>query len=113
MKFIFKRIVKKYLEVSEKGIFFVSMMKITGYKEIVYEDLVGVLSKHQSEIGKSDIQVAAEIDVKTPATVKNAFNKDKQIVSDKVLTDIMACVELDGFVLCREGEKYYYVSNKK
>lgn len=89
------------------------MIKITGYKEIAYLDLIAVLGEYQKDSGKSDVQVAAEIDVKTQATVKNAFNKEAQIVSDKVLTDIMKSIGIEGFVLWSNGTKQYYVSNKK
>ena len=54
--------------------------------------------------------IAYEIGVKTPATVRNAFNKEKQIVSDKVLTDIMDTVKINGFVVYHRGEKKYFIS---
>lgn len=90
-----------------------SMIKITGYKQVEYPHLLEVLEDYQNQVGKSDIQIAADINVKTANTVKNAFCIEGQMVSDNVLTNIMKSVELDGFVMTYNGEKYYYVSNKK
>lgn len=88
------------------------MIKFAGYKEVDYPKLVELLTQYQNALSKPDIQIAAEIDVKTPATVRNAFNQE-QIVSDKVLTNIMKAVELDGFVIHYEGGKSFFISNKK
>lgn len=88
------------------------MIKITSYIEVSYPDLISALSKQQATSSKSDIQIAADIEVKTPATVKNAFNKEGQIVSDKVLTDIMCSIGLIGFVVWVAGIRKYFISNK-
>lgn len=86
------------------------MIKIAGYKEVSYTELVQAIKVSQNTIGKSDVQIAVEIGVGTPNTVKNAIN-DKQIVSDKVLTNIMQSIDLDGFVLSKDGNKTYYIKD--
>lgn len=91
------------------------MIKITGYREVNYSQLIEAILASKKESGKSDVQIAADINVSTTNTVKNAFRVDEygQKVSDRVLTNIMQSVELDGFVLSIKGGKYYYISNKK
>jgi hypothetical protein len=89
------------------------MIKITGYREVNYSQLIEAILASKKESGKSDVQIAADINVSTTNTVKNAFRVDEygQKVSDKVLTNIMQSVELDGFVLSIKGGKYYYISD--
>lgn len=89
------------------------MIKITGYREVSYSQLIEAILASKKEIGKSDLKIAAEINVSTTNTVKNAFRVDEygQKVSDKVLTNIMQSVDLDGFVLSIKGGKYYYIQD--
>lgn len=93
-------------------IFFVSMIKIQGYKEVEYPDFVEVMLRHKSTCGKSDMQIAIDIDVKTHNTVKNAFNKNTQVVSDKVLTKVISSIGMDAFVIWKNGHSSFYVANK-
>lgn len=88
------------------------MIKIAGYKQVEYLKLLEVMEERQKESGKSDIQVAADINVNTSTTVKNAFAIEGQMVSDKVLTNIMESIGLNGFVLVFNGTKYYYIQFK-
>lgn len=89
------------------------MIKITGYREVNYSQLIEAILASKKESGKSDVQIAADINVSTTNTVKNAFRVDEygQKVSDKVLTNIMQSVDLDGFVLSIKGGKYYYIQD--
>tara|TARA_R110000868_G_scaffold329938_1_gene590864 strand:- start:343 stop:510 length:168 start_codon:yes stop_codon:yes gene_type:complete len=53
--------------------------------------------------------MAVKLGLKSTATIKNAFRKDNQIVSDEVMSGIMECIELRGFILWMCGDRYYYI----
>lgn len=89
------------------------MITITGYKEVSYTEFQSALHKAFVDSGKKEILIAAEIDVKTPATVNNTFDVDNQIVSDKVLTGVMESVGLNGCVVWENKERKYFISKKK
>ena len=87
------------------------MITITGYKNVSYSDFQLALHKASADCGKSTIQIAADINVETVETARNAFYKEQK-VSDKVLTNVMKSVGLSGFVIWIFGKKYYYIRNK-
>lgn len=84
------------------------MITINGYKQVSYPDFQLALHKASANSGKSPLQIAADLDLGTVETARNAF-KPKQKVSDKVLTGIMKSVGLSGFVIWVFGKKYYYI----
>lgn len=88
------------------------MIDITGYKQVNYTDFQKALHLKYTDSEKTPVEVAAGIKVKSPATIKNAFKTDMQIVSDEVLTAVMKSVGLSGFVIWVFGKKYYYIKNK-
>lgn len=88
------------------------MITITGYKEVDYSSFQTALHKAFIDSGKKEILIAAEIDVKTPATVNNAFDTENQIVSDKVLTGVMQSIRLNGFVVWQNKERKYFISKR-
>jgi len=90
---------------------FDSMIKIEGYKQVEYLDFVSIMEEHKKASQKPDIQIAADIEVKSPATVKNAFNKGTQMVSDKILTKVLSSINMDGFVLWNDGKANFYVGD--
>lgn len=87
-------------------------MEIKGFKKVTYEQLQSELHKKSADKDKSHIQIAVDIDIKSVNTIKNAFETEKQIVSDQVLTNVMNAYDLDGFVLWGNGERNYYLSTK-
>lgn len=86
------------------------MITITGYREVKYTELVEAIQAHKQNSGKSDMQIAIEIGVSTQNTVKN-INNDEQIVSDKVLTNTMQSIDLEGIVVWNRGQKTYYIKD--
>lgn len=62
-----------------------------------------------SNSGKTEIELALKLGLKSTATIKNAFRKDAQIVSDEVMSGIMELIDLRGFVLWFNKERYYYI----
>ncbi len=88
------------------------MIEITGYKQTNYSEFKKLLTDAFETCGKAKIQIAANINVKSPATVSNTLEAEKQMVSDEVLTKVMKSVGLSGFVIWIFGKKYYYIKNK-
>ncbi len=88
------------------------MIEITGYKKVSYSDFKSELNTAYNGCKKPKIQIAANINVKSPATVANTLESERQIVSDEVLTKVMKSVGLSGFVIWVFGKKYYYIKNK-
>lgn len=89
------------------------MVSIKGYERVDYETFQTQLHKKFVDSDKSNVDIASEVKVKTPVTVKNAFRTDKQIVSDEILTAIMNCIGLDGNIVWSKRERMYYISTKK
>lgn len=87
------------------------MITITGYKQVGYSEFQAALHKANADTKKSPLQIAADLNLGTVETARNAF-KDTQVVSDKVLTGVMKSVGLSGFVIWIFGKKYYYIKNK-
>jgi hypothetical protein len=85
------------------------MIKIPEYKQVNFLDFQTTLNSAYKVSGKPKIQIAADINVKSPATVSNALEGDKQVVSDEVLTSVMRSIGLVGFVLWVRGRRYYYI----
>lgn len=88
------------------------MVLITGYKKVNYSEFQTALHRSFADCGKAWVDIASEVHVKTPITVKNAFKTDKQIVSDEVLTSIMNSVGLEGGIWWNKTERNYYIKSK-
>lgn len=88
------------------------MIEIKGYKNYVYRDFQSQLHKNFVDSEKSSLQIALEIEVQSSNTVQNAFNIQRQTVSDQVMTNVMKAVGLSGFVVWIFGKRYYYIKNK-
>lgn len=89
------------------------MITIKGYDQTEYADLAIALHERFLDSDKKEIQIAIELGLDSHNTIRNAFNTSEQKVSDKVLTGVMKSVGLNGTVLYHNGERFYYVSNKK
>ena len=85
------------------------MIQVNNYKQVSFAAFQKEMDSHFDKCELKDIEIALAVDVKSTATVRNAFRKDAQIVSDEVLTKIMETIKLDGFVLWKNGKRYYYI----
>jgi len=85
------------------------MNNMNDYTEVKYH----VFQKHMDEkfsaLNVKEIEVALKVGLKSVATVKNAFRKDVQVVSDEVMSKVMDIIGLDGFVVWRSGKRFYYI----
>lgn len=90
------------------------IMKVTGYKQVSYDllqELMGEKFNNYKEV-HTEIQLAVAINVKSPQTVRNAFQKDMQMVSDEVLTTLIEAIGINGCVIWEKGVRNYYVKSK-
>lgn len=85
------------------------MIQIQGYKEVSYSGLQKEMDAKFENSDLTEIEIAMAVKVKSTATVKNAFRKDSQIVSDEVMTNIMKTIGLDGFILWVNAKRFYYI----
>jgi len=85
-------------------------MEVLGYKKVTYSQLQSALQKSKAE--KPDlheINLAANINVKSVGTIRNCFAEDNQAVSDEVLTKLFKELEFDGIILWSNGERNYLI----
>ena len=84
-------------------------MEIKGFKEIDYNGLQDEIKKVYNPDVVSFIQVAAQINVRSVQTIRNAFMPDAQGVSDEVFTNILTAIGLDAFIIWKNGQRSYYI----
>lgn len=87
------------------------MIQIKGYTELSYKELQKHLNKRVSDSNKTPLLIAAELNLKTINTVKNALNVDEQVVSDTVLSNVANTVLLPVVISYNCGNKYYFISS--
>lgn len=85
------------------------MINIQGYRELNYSAFQKEMGSYFANSEIKDIEIAVKVGLKSTATVRNAFRTDTQIVSDEVMTKIMKLINIEGFILWVEGNRYYYV----
>lgn len=85
------------------------MIEIKGYLNVSYTDFQKEMDSHFYRCNLKELQIALSVGLKSIATVKNAFRKDNQIVSDEVMTNIMQLIDLNGFIFWQKGKRFYYI----
>jgi len=90
-------------------IYFASMIEIQGYNKVNYQKFQIEMDSRFANCELSELELAVKLRLKSTATIKNAFRKDNQIVSDEVMTGIMELMDLRGFILWFNGERNYYI----
>lgn len=88
------------------------MIEITGYTQVKYSEFQKTLNSSFSQSRKTGVQIAAQTHVRSAGTIKNALNKEAQMVSDEVLTAVMKVIGVEGFVNWFCGKRYYYLKSK-
>lgn len=84
---------------------------VKGYREVDLPELQDELTKKYKESGKSYVQLAYELEVKSISTITNILASDKQIVSDEMLTKFINLFDLKAFVQWKDGIRTYYIKN--
>lgn len=85
------------------------MQNIQDYRQVSYSQFQEAMDAALADSKMKDIEIAIKVGLKSAATVKNAFRKDSQIVSDEVMTHIMSVIGLPGFILWTDSNRYYYI----
>ena len=88
------------------------MEKKIKYTEVSYVEFIKklhfVYHTENKKIKRTEVEVAVCIG-KSHMTVRNCFNFDTQVVSDKILTSLMACIKVQGKIEWNFGKKFYYL----
>lgn len=79
------------------------------YTEVKYPAFQKAMDEKFTALNVKEIEIAMKVGLKSVATVKNAFRKDVQVVSDEVMSRVMDIIGLDGFVVWRSGKRFYYI----
>lgn len=87
-------------------------MNITGYKHVNYKELQTELHKKNADADIHELKLAAAVDVKSVATVRNAFNTDNQVASDEVMSRLFTALNLEALIIWINGERNYYIKSK-
>ena len=85
------------------------MKEIPGYKCLNYQKFQIEMEDRRRGAQIADIELAMKLGLKTTATIRNAFRKDTQVVSDEVMSGLMDLIDLTGFILWINGKRYYYL----
>lgn len=85
------------------------MNNMNDYTEVKYPAFQKAMDEKFTALNVKEIEIAMKVGLKSVATVKNAFRKDVQVVSDEVMSRVMDIIGLDGFVVWRSGKRFYYI----
>jgi hypothetical protein len=89
------------------------MINIEGYTETTYKKLQVGLNKTFAASGKSLINVANDLEIKSQMSIKNALNMDEQMVSDVLLSRVMHYLAFPALILWTSGGKKFYLPKKQ
>jgi hypothetical protein len=82
------------------------------YKNVSYKKFITELKKMYDNFKVENKTTESHVAVclqKSNITVRNCFNLSEQVVSDKILTQLMKCIDMDGKIEWVHGSKYYYL----
>lgn len=88
------------------------MVLIKGYSLLNYTQFQEILHRKKADCNKTTPEIAVCCGLKDTNTVNNAFKTKGQVIKDSVLSKIMNCLGIDGFVHWNNGMRYYYVKGK-
>lgn len=84
-------------------------MDMSKLKKVSYEELQTALQQAYKDADTNDVSVAYSIGVTSTLTIRNAFDTEKQKVSDEVMTGIFKNLGFNGLIVWEKGERNYYV----
>lgn len=89
-------------------------MNIAGHKQVTYSELQKLMEEKYNayKVNNNEIHLAVAINVKSPQTVRNAFQQNMQVVSDEVLTSVTDAIGLPACIVWEKGQKNYFVKGK-
>jgi hypothetical protein len=87
-------------------------MDFNQYKKITFNSLMTYVAKEWERYGddkKNPPVLCATAMGKSVNTIKLCVSQETQVVSDETFTKFFSVIGLDGFIVNREGEKFYYI----
>lgn len=84
---------------------------VKGFKKIELPDLQAELHKAYKDSGKSYVELAYELNLKSVTSIQNLLMSETQVVSDEMLTKFINLLGLNAFVTWKNGERNYYIKN--
>jgi hypothetical protein len=88
-------------------------MDFIGYENKTYKQFQKVLWQLSVDSGKGEAKLSLEMGGVSIQSVRNCFDNSTQRVSDAILTKLMDCLGMEGFVLWVGGVRKYYIRNSK
>lgn len=85
------------------------MILVKGYECLSYNNFQRILYAKRVDSNKSIPEIAVCCGIKHTHTINNCFNINKQVAKDSVVTKLMNCLGVDGFILWKDGERLYYI----
>jgi hypothetical protein len=82
---------------------------VKGYKQISLSDLQNELKEGYKRTGKTYIELAYEMEIKSITTIQNILTSADQIFSDEMLTKFIKHLGINAFVKWQDGERNYYI----
>jgi hypothetical protein len=86
-------------------------MAVKEFKRVSYKELQDSIHEKRTKKKISDFELAMRLGGKSSQTVRNALNVTEHIASDKLLTQLMKAVGVNGKVEWIEGVRYYSIKN--
>lgn len=84
---------------------------VKGYRQIGLQELQNELKEGYKNSGKTYIELAYEMEIKSITTIQNLLTSENQIFSDEMLTKFIKHLGLNAFVKWQDGERKYYIKN--
>lgn len=84
------------------------MIDFSRHTELNYSQFQKLMDLQFEKCGLTEIEIALKVGLKSTATIRNAFRKDTQIVSDEVMTKVMHEIGLNGFIVWDNGKRCYF-----
>lgn len=86
-------------------------MAVKEFKRVSYKELQNSIHEKRDKKKITDFKLAELLGGKSSQTVRNSLNKNDHIASDKLLTQLMKAVGVNGKVEWIEGVRYYSIKN--
>ena len=82
-----------------------------GYKQVSLPELQAELKEGYKNYGKTYMELAYEMGIKSITTIQNLLTAKEQVVSDEMLTNFINLLGINAFVKWQDGERNYYIKN--
>ena len=85
------------------------MVIIEGYRYRTYGQVIGEIHRQYLNSELTCKLMAQALNVKSISTVQNCLKKNKQVVSDLLLTRFASQLNINLLIVWNDGKRYYYL----